>query len=284
MKYIKKTVRRPKTAPAQALARAAVMRLIGEGRCVFSAEEIHGITGISAASARTFLVAGMKIGLFNALDKVIPIAHAGYYVATVRLPGTPSADVIALRALMHVAAGPANTTQAAFAYHTALELHGLTEVASPGIHVVKIRNSVHPPKLSRDMPYQPKARRLAEWTRVEDRPVWLTLRSPDQLPSQDVVTIQRELMPLPVTSVLRTLVDAWMHSDWCGGEDRVADSWRMYWEQNKKPDSPADLASLLVSSTWPGLWNSLVPWAETVTPSLAGLGKLIEKMAPKGAI
>lgn len=116
-----------------------------------------------------------------------------------------------------------------------------------------------------EKPYVPGGRPAKEWRRLRDRrPIRLTLRSSMQVPRSDIVAVAREQMPLPVTSPMRTLVDAWMHPDWCGGEDRVADSWRLHWADRVVAAQRADLAVMLATTTWPGLWHLAArpPWRE----------------------
>lgn len=283
MRQKKKNLRPLRTSPAQNLARAAVTRLLAEGRCVVSADQLAETANISGTTARAFIKAGRSVGLFQDLKERIPVAlHSSHVVMTEKFPGAPTADTITLSALMYVAHGTGVAGAAAFAYHTALALHGLSEVASTGIYVIKIRHSIRPPSLPGDVIYEPKDRLPREWMRLADRqPVWLTLRSADQVPNQDVVTVTREQMPLPVTSELRTLIDAWMHPGWCGGEDRVADSWRMYWRKQNVAVRRAELSALLVGTTWPGLWRPLSRWASEAVPALDGFTESTERAAQR---
>jgi len=283
MPHITPSPRRLRAAPAQNLARAAITRLLAEGRCVIGEAQLAEIANISVTTARTFLNAGTATGLFQNLADRIPVAHTSHYVVTEKFPGAPSAETISMSALMHVATGKGPVGSAAFAYHTALALHGLSEVTPEGLHVIKIRDSIHPPALPSSTIYIPKDRPPREWMRlINKQPVWLTLRSASQIPTIDVMTITREQMPIPVTSELRTLVDAWMHPDWCGGTDRVADSWQIYWKNQSGGAKRAQLATLLVSTTWPGLWQPLVQWATTAVPALEGLLDMVQKAATKG--
>lgn len=279
MRPRKENLRPLRAAPAQDLARAAITRLLAEGRCVVSADQLAEAANISGTTARAFIRAGRSVGLFQDLKKRIPVAvHSNHVVVTEKFPGAPTADTITMSALMHVAQGNGAAGAAAFAYHTALVLHGLSEVAPTGIYVIKIRHSIRPPALPSDVIYEPKDRMPREWMKLTDQePVWLTLRSADQVPSQDVVTVIREQMSIPVTSELRTLIDAWMHPGWCGGEDRVADSWRLYWRKQNVAVRSAELSALLVGTTWPGLWRPLSHWASNIVPPLEGLTENLER-------
>lgn len=261
----------------------AVTRLLAAGSSVFVVEQLAEIADISITTARDFTKAGIAAGLFADLRERVSVAPHGQVLVLETFPGAPSADTILFSALAHVASSTADVPSSAFAYHTALALHGLTEVATDGIHLIKVRPSVRPPSIPDTRPYVPVARPPKEWLRLSDRrPVWLTLRSEQQVPRLDLVAVVREHMPLPVTSPMRTLVDAWMHPDWCGGEDRVADSWRMFWTREATAAGRADLAVMLATTTWPGLWHPLAHWVAGVVPDLAGLSDLIERALPTG--
>lgn len=285
MRRKKSPLRSLRPAPAHEKARIAITRLLAGGSCVFTVEQLAETAEVSTTTARDFIKAGIAAGLFVDLQDRVPVAQSGQVLVLATFPGAPTAETILLSALAHVAGSSTGDggSASAFAYHTALALHGLTEVAAEGLHLVKVRSSVHPPALPDTKPYTPVARAPKEWLRLSDkRPVWLTLRSSQQVPRPDIVAVVRDQMPLPVTSPMRTLIDAWMHPDWCGGEDRVADSWRMYWTSEVTVARRSDLAVLLATTTWPGLWRPLADWAAGVAPGLRGLAELTERVSPTG--
>lgn len=276
MRYRPSPAQSHRPTPAQDRARAAVTRLLAEGQYIFKENDLERIAGISKRTAFNFLEAGKHVGLFANLNTISPLFQSKRYLITEKYPGAPTSETILLRALVNAAMGKSNT-MVAYAYHTALSLHGLSEVVSDGLHLIKIYTSIHPPEKSTSLPYCQKPRPPSLWFRLPNAsPVWSTKRSASQVPSQDVVMIQSDSASIPVTSPLRTLIDAWMHPDWCGGMDRVADSWKYYWRNAQTESAQADLVSMLLSTAWPGLWTPLAKWASSVIPALSGLEAYIE--------
>ncbi len=261
----------------------AVTRLLADGRCVVTPDDLADVGNVSISTARSFLAGATTVGMAQRLSQRIPVATALKYVITEHFPGAPSAETVTMSALLEVASGPETSSpRAAFAYHSALMLHGLTEVAPQSLHVIKIRPSIHPPALDPDKEYAQSVRPPKEWMRLASRqPVYLTLRSLDQVPATDLVRVSRENMPLWVTSPMRTLTDAWMHPDWCGGLDRVLDSWSMFWSSLGAESSGVSVTwgVQLVQTTWPGLWRPLTRWAASLVPSLKEWPELVEKLA-----
>jgi predicted transcriptional regulator of viral defense system len=268
--------------PARDRTRAALIALLGEGRCVVSAAEVAEVAGVSTTSAQSFLNAGIAVGIVQPLKERIPIATSRHFLITERFPRAPSAETITLAALLHVAKGTGETSQAAFAYQTALSLHGLTEVAPTTLHVIKIRGSIHRPNGSDRDQYVPKIRPAKQWLDIQGgRTVFMTLRSADHVAATELASLTIEGIPILVTSPLLTLIDAWMHPDWCAGADRVTDAWRMYWSRqsnDQRIEAKSELAALLVQRTWPGLWSPLSRWAANVVPELIKLPDAVENM------
>jgi predicted transcriptional regulator of viral defense system len=225
------------------------MAFLGQGRCVVTASEVEKVAGITEGSARAILDASISVGIVQYARERIPIAGSNLFLITENFPGAPSSDTITKSALLAVARGNGEDTQAAFAYHKALSLHGLSEVATTSIHLIRIRPSILPPSLPHHVDHVPKVRSAKHWTDIPGGSrVFMTLRSDDQIFGTAFVTCRIEGMPIRVTSPMQSLIDAWMHPDWCGGADRVADAWRMIWSQlsvDEMQEQRAELAAFL---------------------------------------
>ena len=272
--------------PALDRARLGIDKLLGEGLVVLHPEQLARTAEISEATARAFLASAETVGLVNSLKLIIPVAKSGLYLVTERYPRAPSRNTIISTALLWMASGygGSHPSPAAFAYHTALAMLGLTEVAPMRtLHLIKVRPSIRKPTYQEE--YRPSDREPTTWTQLQDRTqILLTLRGSNQISAADITTVQQEDFSLAVTTPIRTLVDAWMHPTWCGGPDRVADSWRMYWEQlsgDQRGAAGADLVALLVETGWPGLWHPLDRWLAGIIPGLSGLAAKADKLAAR---
>jgi len=269
--------------PAKDRAREALVAFLGQGQCVVASDQVAEKAGISESSARAMLDAGTAVGIVQHARERIPTAASHLYLITENFPGAPSSDTITMSAVLEVAAGVAGNAQAAFAYHTALSLHGLSEVARTSLHIIRIRPSIHPPSLPGQVEYVPRVRAAKHWTDVRGGShVFMTLRSADKVFGSGLAICRIEGMPIRVTSPLLTLIDSWMHPDWSGGLDRVADAWSMYWSQlslDEMQTQRSELAALLVQIGWPGLWRPLIHWASKIFPALRDLLESVEKMS-----
>jgi hypothetical protein len=262
-------------SPARDKIRLILTRMISDGTCTFTAETLAELAGVSEKVASSFIAAAVAAKMAEPLTDVLSLGGNAFCL-TSAYPGAPTEETIGMTSMLTMAKGLKGSpqTMVAFAYGTALQLHGLTEVSIPGFHVVKTMPSINSPKnCSQDQPFIRKNRPAKEWTRYRrSMPVFMTMRPWGHLPIQDFNHCIREGISLRVTSPLRTLVDAWMHPDWCGGEDRVYDSWQMFWAKQGGMEEPIrDLAVMLVETTWPGLWRELTRWAAGY---IQGLGRL----------
>ena len=256
---------------------------------------------IAPATARQILAAGCKAGWLRPLFFVLRDGNDRAFILTETYPGAPSTEALTLGALMQTVRGKKLRTAYAFAYHTALTFHGLTAVTAPGLHLIAIPASTHPPTTDPAAPYEHQPRQPGRITApssgrttprsilTDDRPVYLTTRPAQQVPTFDLVDYVPDAacpsFTVPVTNPLRTLIDAWMHPDWCGGMDRVADAWRMYWtEVADLPAHRANLSVMLIKTTWPGLWKPLTAWAAATVPELNELPMMVELHAIKLAV
>lgn len=245
---------------------SALQALVSEGAFVFTLNELARRAQVLPAMARLAVAEWLKRGWIEESK----VRRKIQYVVRSKTPSAPGeAAIDALALLQIINMNEFRLGRLVYGYGSALAFHDLSELVSKEIYIFHSDPRVTSPKRmnpnagSDPVTFQRTTKSPTFWGYWRGREVFLIRRSPNLLRPYQRALVVYQGVRAPCTTAIKSLIDAWVRPDLCGGLDRVSDAWNSFAENCTGPERVAsDINAIMNDSSWPTMRGAFMEWLQ----------------------